>query len=142
MTTQQYRNQFEDQVKDLIKQYAATHGHAPDVMIEWGKATPTPEDDSVNIIDCPNCGEKWNTGKHNACQCGAQLIGEHFRNYPAPEAEVVPTCTDNVKYEIDFDGHILTRISINRDRNLSIEGCMNGYGDGLSSDRIVIKPVE
>ena len=37
MTQQQYRNQFENQVKDLIAQYAEIHGHGPDVTIQWGK---------------------------------------------------------------------------------------------------------
>lgn len=30
-----YRNQFEDQVKDLIRKYTETHGYGPAVTIEW-----------------------------------------------------------------------------------------------------------
>lgn len=37
MTEQQYREQFEEQVKGLISQFMETHGNAPAVTIEWGK---------------------------------------------------------------------------------------------------------
>lgn len=65
------------------------------------------------------------------------LDGRKFQK----EDENQTTAAPEVRYEIDFGGHIKTRISI-RGNKLFIEGCMNGYGDGLSADQIVITEID
>lgn len=65
MTQQQYRDQFESQVKDLRDQYLQIHGEAPAVTIEWGNLAPAaptpevvPEDTSGRIAVCNACSNE------------------------------------------------------------------------------------
>lgn len=73
MTSQQYRTQFENQVKDLIRQYAETHGHAPDVTIKWGSS--------------PDKWEKLNTEMDGALE---KATDEDWDKISTPAPEVVP----------------------------------------------------
>lgn len=38
-------------------------------------------------------------------------------------------------YQIDFDGNVLCAIKIT-DKGIEVVGAMNGYGDGIPSDKI------
>ena len=41
-------------------------------------------------------------------------------------------------FEIDFGGNVLVKIKI-KDNQAAIEGCINGYGDAISMDKIIIR---
>lgn len=41
-------------------------------------------------------------------------------------------------FEIDFGGNVLVKIKI-KDNRPAIEGCINGYGDAISMDKIIIR---
>lgn len=41
-------------------------------------------------------------------------------------------------FEIDFGGNVLVKIKI-KDNQPAIEGCINGYGDSISMDKIIIR---
>lgn len=44
----------------------------------------------------------------------------------------------NEVYDIDFNGHVLARIQVSAN-GLVVTNAMNGYGDGISIDKITIK---
>lgn len=51
---------------------AFLYGKEIDVVAEY-RNLPSPPSNYKTPMICPSCGEPWDTAKHNACQCGAQL---------------------------------------------------------------------
>lgn len=46
----------------------------------------------------------------------------------------------NKTFEIDFDGNVLAKIKA--DSNIQVLAAINGYGNGISNDKISIKEVQ
>lgn len=68
-----------------------------------------------------------------------QLIMQAMNIYAKQEVESSPVdvSDEEKKYEIDFGGNVLAGITI-KDNKPTVFAAMNGYGDGISLDRITV----
>lgn len=71
----------------------------------------------------------------------AQLMCEHnpsWQNFYLNKAAILAMKKVTISnYEINFDGHIKTLLKI-EDGQLIVEAAMNGYGDAIDKNKIII----